>query len=213
MLLVNESGTMSTLDLLFKGGWLMVPLLLFSLIAVYIFIDRLVFIKSQPKLDQRFLGALSEKMKSGNFDEAANLCRSVNCSESRILLKGIESIGQPASDIKSKMESEGKLEAYEYEKNLYFLGVIAGIAPMMGFIGTILGVIKIFYNISLTDDISISVISGGLYQKLITSGVGLSIGIIAFIAYHFLNHMIDRIVQRWEFNSVRFIDLISKTSV
>lgn len=95
---------------------------------------------------------------------------------------------------------------------MYFLGVIAGVAPMMGFIGTISGVIKIFYNISLADNISISLISGGLYEKLITSGVGLSIGIIAYVAYHFLNHKVNKLVQKWEFQCVRFIDLINNSS-
>jgi biopolymer transport protein ExbB len=95
---------------------------------------------------------------------------------------------------------------------MYFLGVIAGVAPMMGFIGTISGVIKIFYNISLADNISISLISGGLYEKLITSGVGLSIGILAYVAYHFLNHKVNRLVQKWEYQCVRFIDLINNSS-
>ena len=107
---------------------------------------------------------------------------------------------------------EGRLEVYKYEGNMYFLGVIAGVAPMMGFIGTISGVIKIFYNISLADNISISLISGGLYEKLITSGVGLSIGIIAYVSYHYLNHKVNRLVQKWEFQCVRFIDMINSSS-
>ena len=108
---------------------------------------------------------------------------------------------------------EGKLEVYKYEGNMYFLGVIAGVAPMLGFIGTISVVIKIFYNISLADNISISLISGGLYEKLITSGVGLSIGIIAYVAYHYLNHKVNKLVHNWEFRSVRFIDFINIKSL
>jgi len=111
------------------------------------------------------------------------------------------------------MENEGKLETYKYEGNMYFLGAIAGVAPMLGFIGTISGVIKIFYNISLADNISISLISGGLYEKLITSGVGLSIGIVAYVAYHYLNHRVNQLVQKWEYRSIRFIDLINNTSL
>ena len=141
------------------------------------------------------------------------MCESANCSESRILMKGLQNLGKPVRDIYDQMEMEGKLEVYKYEGNLYFLGVIAGIAPMLGFIGTISGVIKIFYNISLADNISISLISGGLYEKLITSGVGLSIGIIAYLLYHYLNRRINKIVQVWEFRCVRFIDLINNTSV
>jgi biopolymer transport protein ExbB len=150
---------------------------------------------------------------AGKIDSAMNLCASANCSETRILMKGLKNLGNPISEILGQMENEGKLETYKYEGNMYFLGVIAGVAPMLGFIGTISGVIKIFYNISLADNISISLISGGLYEKLITSGVGLSIGIIAYVAYHYLNHRVNQLVQKWEFRSIRFIDVINNTSL
>ena len=133
--------------------------------------------------------------------------------KSRILAKGLQNLGKPLTDIREQMEMEGKLEVYKYEGNMYFLGVIAGVAPMMGFIGTISGVIKIFYNISLADNISISLISGGLYEKLITSGVGLSIGIMAYVSYHYLNHKVNKQVQDWEYKSVRFIDLINNIKI
>jgi biopolymer transport protein ExbB len=208
-LLLNDTMQISLLELLMKGGWLMVPLLLFSLITVYIFFDRYFFIRKQQRIDDNFFERFTGLVKTEKIESATALCESVNCSESRILMKGLQSLGQPVAEIRNQMESEGKLEVYKYEENLYFLGVIAGVAPMMGFIGTIVGVIKIFYNISLADDISISLISGGLYQKLITSGVGLSIGIVAFIAYHFLDHRVNKLVQKWEYYSVRFIDIIN----
>jgi biopolymer transport protein ExbB len=199
----------SYLELLMKGGWLMIPLLLLSLIAIFIFFDRYFYIRSQRTIDQAFFERLRELIKAGKIDIALELCSSADCSETRILAKGIQNLGNPVRDIHAQMEMEGKLEVYKYEGNLYFLGVIAGVAPMMGFIGTISGVIKIFYNISLADNISISLISGGLYEKLITSGVGLSIGIIAYISYHFLNNKINKMVQTWEHHSVRFIDMIN----
>jgi biopolymer transport protein ExbB len=200
---------MSYFDLLMKGGWLMYPLILLSIIAVYILGDRYFYIKNQKKVDDVFFEKLKELIRDGKIDTAKALCVSADCSESRILLKGIENLGNSVHDIYEQMEREGKLEVYKYEGNMYFLGVIAGIAPMLGFIGTISGVIKIFYNISLADNISISLISGGLYEKLITSGVGLLIGIIAYLSYHILNHMVDRLVQGWEYRSIRFIDLIN----
>lgn len=190
----------------------MYPLFLLSIITVYIFIDRYLYIRSQKRADQTFFKNLNEMLKEDKIDAASNLCESYNCSESRILLKGLQNLGRPLTDIYEQMEREGKLEVYKYEGNIYFLGVIAGIAPMMGFIGTISGVIKIFYNISLADNISISLISGGLYEKLITSGVGLSIGIMSYVAFHFLNNMINKIVQKWEFQCVRFVDLINNSS-
>ena len=203
------AAEVSYLDLLMKGGWLMVPLFLLSIISVYIFFDRFFYFWKQRHIDNSFIDRLSDLVKDGKIDTALALCVKTDSSESRILRKGIQNLGKPLRDIHEQMEMEGKLEVYKYEGNLYFLGVIAGVAPMMGFIGTIAGVIKIFYNISLADNISISLISGGLYEKLITSGVGLSIGIIAFVGYHYLNNRVDKLVQRWELQSVRFIDLIN----
>jgi biopolymer transport protein ExbB len=209
ILLFKVASEVAYLDLIMKGGWLMIPLFLLSFIAVFIFFDRYFFLKGQKRLDSAFFDKLNELIKAGKIDSATALCDSVNCSESRILQKGIQNLGNPIRDIYEQMEMEGKLEVYKYEGNMYFLGVIAGVAPMLGFIGTISGVIKIFYNISLADNISISLISGGLYEKLITSGVGLSIGIISYVAYHYLNNRVNKLVQNWEYRSVRFIDLIN----
>jgi len=208
--LLETVAEVQFIDLIMKGGWLMVPLFLLSIISVFIFFDRFAYIRGQKRLDSAFFDKLNELIRSGKIEAAITLCESANCSESRILLKGLQNLGRPIRDIHEQMEMEGKLEAYNYEGNVYFLGVIAGVAPMLGFIGTISGVIKIFYNISLADNISISLISGGLYEKLITSGVGLSIGIIAYVAYHYLNNRINKLLHNWEFRCVRFIDLINK---
>jgi biopolymer transport protein ExbB len=209
ILLYEIAAEVSYLELLMKGGWLMIPLFLLSFIAIFIFYERYYYIRAQKRADTGFFDRLCDLVKDGKIDSALKLCSATNSSESRILKKGIQNLGKPIRDIHEQMEMEGKLEVYKYEGNTYFLGVIAGVAPMMGFIGTISGVIKIFYNISLADNISISLISGGLYEKLITSGVGLSIGIIAYVCYHYLNNKINKMVQRWEFQSVRFIDLIN----
>lgn len=209
ILLLQTPAEISYLDLLMKGGWLMYPLFLLSIISVYIFFDRYFYLKNQSRVDPSFFEKLKELVREGKIDAALSLCAASNSSDSRILRKGIQNLGKPLHDIQEQMEMEGRLEVYKYEGNMYFLGVIAGVAPMMGFIGTISGVIKIFYNISLADNISISLISGGLYEKLITSGVGLSIGIISYVAYHFLNSRVNKLVQKWEYQSVRFIDLIN----
>ena len=211
--LLQIAVEMSYLDLIMKGGWLMVPLFFLSLIAIFIFFDRYFYLKAQRKLDSAFYEKLNQLIKSGEIDTALALCVSYNCSESLILMKGLQNLGRPIRDIFDQMEMEGKLEVYKYEGSMYFLGVIAGVAPMLGFIGTLSGGIKIFYNISLADNISISLISGGLYEKLITSGVGLTIGIIAYVAYHYLNNRINKLIQNWEFRSVRFIDLINNKSL
>jgi biopolymer transport protein ExbB len=213
ILLVNTMAKMSLLELIMKGGWLMAPLILLSLISVFIFSNRLIYIFNHKKADSSFFEKLKDLLKEGKIENALALCSSSNSSESRILKKGIQNLGKPLHDIREQMEMEGKLEVYKYEGNMYFLGVIAAIAPMMGFIGTISGVIKIFYNISLADNISISLISGGLYEKLISSGVGLTIGILAYLGYHYLNNRINRMVQKWEYHSIRFIDLINNSNL
>ncbi len=211
--LMESVAEVPYMDLVMKGGWLMIPLFLLSIIAVFIFSDRYFFLKAQRKLGDGFFDKLNDLVRNGKIEAAMTMCESANCSESRIMMKGLQNLGRPVRDIYDQMEMEGKLEVYKYEGNMYFLGVIAGIAPMLGFIGTISGVIKIFYNISRADNISISLISGGLYEKLITSGVGLSIGIISYLLYHYLNSRINKTVQRWEFRCVRFIDLINNTSI
>ena len=210
ILLLETADEVSYMDLIMKGGIMMIPLFLLSVVAVFIFLDRYFYIRGQKRLEPVFFDKLNELIRSGKVDAAVSLCESTNSSESRILMKGLQNLGRPIRDIQDRMEMEGKLEVYNYEGNLYYLGVIASIAPMMGFIGTIIGVIKIFYNISLADNISISLISGGLYEKLIASGVGLTIGIISYAAYHFLNNRINKLVQNWEFRCVRFVDLINK---
>jgi biopolymer transport protein ExbB len=210
ILLLETAAEVSYMDLIMKGGIMMIPLFLLSVVAVFIFFDRYFYIRGQKRLEPVFFDKLNELIRSGKVDAAVSLCESTNSSESRILMKGLQNLGRPIREIQDRMEMEGKLEVYNYEGNLYYLGVIASIAPMMGFIGTIIGVIKIFYNISLADNISISLISGGLYEKLIASGVGLTIGIISYAAYHFLNNRINKLVQNWEFRCVRFVDLINK---
>ena len=212
ILLLQTPSEISYFDLLMKGGWLMVPLFLLSFISIFIFFDRYIYLKRQKSVEPAFFDKIKELIRGGKVDVALALCASTDSSDSRILTKGIQNLGKPLRDIREEMELEGRLEVYKYEGNMYFLGVIAGVAPMMGFIGTISGVIKIFYNISLADNISISLISGGLYEKLITSGVGLSIGIIAYVAYHFLNHKINKLVQKWEYQGVRFIDMINNSA-
>ena len=212
ILLVQAPAEIQYFDLLIKGGWLMIPLFLLSMISIYIFSDRIFYLWNQKRVEPAFFDKIKDLVNAGKIDLALALCASTDSSESRILAKGLQNLGKPIRDIREELEMEGRLEVYKYEGNMYFLGVIAGVAPMMGFIGTISGVIKIFYNISLADNISISLISGGLYEKLITSGVGLSIGIIAYVSYHYLNHKVNRLVQKWEFQCVRFIDMINSSS-
>jgi len=193
-----------------KGGWVMIPIGILSVIAVYLMVERFITINRASKVDTGFMANIKAMLLDGKADSALSLCRSTNTPIARLLEKGIKRLGKPVKEIESAVENTGKLEIYKLEKNLSYLGIIAGIAPMFGFVGTISGVIKIFYNISLADNISIGLIAGGLYEKMITSAAGLIVGIIAHIGFHYLNTMIDRVSFQLESTTVEFIDLIQE---
>jgi len=199
---------MSLLELIWKGGIIMIPLGILSLISVYLIIERYIFIKRASRSGKNFLNSLRDLMHSNNLEAAKALCKNADNPQSRMLAKGISKIGMPFKDIEDSMENAGRIEVYALERNLNVLGIIAGIAPMFGFIGTILGVIKIFYNISLANNISIGLIAGGLYEKMITSAAGLSIGIFSFIAFHWLNIMVNKTIQKMEIVSIEFLDML-----
>ncbi len=202
--------SLNLLDLILKGGWIMVPIGILSVISVYLMIERYITISRASKVDPGFMANIKAMLMDGKAEAALSLCRSTNTPIARLLEKGIKRLGKPVKEIESAVENTGKLEIYKLEKNLSYLGIIAGIAPMFGFVGTISGVIKIFYNISLADNISIGLIAGGLYEKMITSAAGLVVGIIAHIGFHYLNTMIDRVSFQLESTTVEFIDLIQE---
>ena len=201
---------LNLLDLILKGGWVMVPIGILSVIAVFLMVERYITISRAGRVDSGFMANIKAMLMDGKADAALSLCRSTNTPIARLLEKGIKRLGKPIKEIESAVENTGKLEIYKLEKNLAYLGIIAGIAPMFGFVGTISGVIKIFYNISLADNISIGLIAGGLYEKMITSAAGLVVGIIAHIGFHLLNSMIDRVSFDLESTTVEFIDLIQE---
>ena len=188
----------------------MVPIGFLSVVAVFLMVERYITISRAGKVDSGFMANIKAMLMDGKADAALSLCRSTNTPIARLLEKGIKRLGKPIKEIESAVENTGKLEIYKLEKNLAYLGIIAGIAPMFGFVGTISGVIKIFYNISLADNISIGLIAGGLYEKMITSAAGLVVGILAHIGFHLLNSMIDSVSFDLESTTVEFIDLIQE---
>lgn len=202
--------SISLFDLFEKGGVLMIPITILALAAFYIFFDRFFAIRKAAKYESNFMDRIKDYIQDGKIDAALNLCRSVDRPVARMIEKGIKRIGRPVKEIEDSIEIVGKFEVYNLEKNMVILGIIAGIAPMFGFIGTIAGVIKIFYNISLADNISIGLIAGGLYEKMVTSAAGLVVGIIAYVFYHWLNVMIEKEVHKLELNTMTFIDLLQE---
>ena len=201
----NAEVITSWFELLIKGGVIMIPIFLLSLFSVYLFIERFAYIRQTTKINNYLIDSVLDDMRNTNISKAIQHAQNDHTSIGKILLSGLEKVGKPIHEIESQIESTTNLEITKMEKNTGYLGIIAGIAPMLGFIGTISGVIKIFYNISLSDNISIGIIAGGLYQKMICSGTGLIVGVIAYSCYHYLQMMIDRYTINLQENLLKFI--------
>ena len=198
------------IELLFKGGWVMVPLALLAFMGLVIFVERYLTIRKASKDEMNLMMQVKQSIKSAKLESALAICRNSNTPLGRMLEKGLLRIGRPIKDIEGAIENVGKLEVSKLEKNISILGIIAGIAPMLGFVGTIIGVITIFHEVSVKGIIEIGTISGGLYVKMITSATGLIIGIIAYVLYHILNIMVDRIILKMETDAIEFIDLLEE---
>jgi biopolymer transport protein ExbB len=203
-------ASLSLWDLILKGGVIMIPILICSLLAVYFFIERYIALHKAGKSDKNFMNNISTLVQDMKLDAAKTMCKTTNTPVSRMVEKGLARIGRPINDIERSIESVGKYEVSKLERNMKILGIVAGIAPMLGFIGTIMGVIKIFYNISLTNNMSIGSISGGLYEKMITSAAGLTVGILAYIGFHYLQILLDKVIFRLEDAGIEFMDMLQK---
>ena len=198
------------IDLLIKGGWVMLPLAFLLLVGLIIFIERYLTIRKANSHEKNLTAQVKQSILSGKLESAIAICRSNNSPLSRMLQKGLLRIGRPIKEIEGAIENVGKLEVAKLEKNINILGIIAGIAPMLGFVGTIIGVIAIFHEVELEGVINIGTVSGGLYVKMVSSATGLIIGIIAYIGYHILNEMVERIILRMETDAIEFIDLLEE---
>lgn len=199
-------------DLLIKGGWVMVPIGLLLVLGLIIFFERYFTIRKAGKDESNLMSQVRTSILTGKLESAVAIARNSNSALGRMLQKGLLRIGRPIKEIEGAIENIGKIEVSKLEKNITILGIIAGIAPMFGFLGTIYGVIKIFYDISKTDNISMGVISGGLYVKMVTSAAGLMVGIIGYVCYHILNMMVDKVILKLETDAIEFIDLLEEPS-
>ncbi len=205
-----NASELSFIDLLVKGGVILIPIGILSIISVYLIAERYLYIKKATNIDNQFMRNVKDALYRGDFNGGLMLCRSSNSALAKVVERGIMRIGKPIKEIESNIETAGSMEIAKMENNLGYLGVIAGIAPMLGFIGTIVGIIKIFYDISLSDNISIGIIAGGLYQKMITSCAGLIVGVIAYTGYHYLTILIDKFTLRVEVVATEFLDILQE---
>jgi biopolymer transport protein ExbB len=192
------------------GLIIMVCLLIMSIVAVAIFVSRYMTIKKATQVDESFMNNIRAHVQNGNIGAARALCQSTDSPVARMVEKGLMRIGKPMDDIEHAIMNVGKLEIFKLEKNTNILAIIAGVAPMFGFLGTIAGMITTFKDLSTAEALSISTISGGIYIKMFTSAGGLIVGIFAFVAYNILNTMIDRIVNNMETSTFNFIDLLQE---
>mgnify|MGYP003482071878 FL=1 len=202
---------LSLFEFVMKGGVFLIPIVILFVYTIYLTIERYLFIsKVSKKTSSGLMDSISTQLNSGNLDLAIASVQRENTAESNVLHEGLLTIGRPISEIESNMEKVTNIEIANMEKKLNHLGTIAGVAPTLGFVGTISGVIKIFYNISITENISIANISGGLYEKMISSGAGLIVGIIAYAAYHTLNGKIDGFALQAQKIILKFVNIIQR---
>jgi len=201
---------MNLWDLLMQGGVLMVPLALLLVLAVFFFFERWIAIRHASKMDDNFMSIIRDHIVTGNVTAARSLSKNTPNPVARMIDKGIQRIGKPIDAIEKSMENVGKLEVYKMEKNLSILSLISGIAPMFGFLGTIVGMVQLFYGISSSGEYTLGTIAGGIYVKMITSATGLIIGLLAYVGYNFLNAQIDKNVNRMEAASAEFVDILQE---
>jgi biopolymer transport protein ExbB len=194
-------------SLLEKGGWLMYPLYILFAAAIFVFFERLIAVRKASKIDGNFMSIIRDNIVTGNISAARSLTKNSDNPVARMIDKGIQRIGKPIDTIEKSMENVGKLEMYKMERNLSILSLIAGIAPLFGFLGTIAGMIQLFYEIN-SKGFELNVIAGGIYVKMITSAAGLIIGLIAFVGHNFLSTQIDKTANRMEAASTEFLDVL-----
>jgi biopolymer transport protein ExbB len=199
------------LSLAMKGGWVMIPIIILSIVAVYIFFERYFAIKKAQNIDMNFMNRIRDYIMDGKIDAAKSLCLSTNNPVARMIEKGISRIGRPLNDVTAAIENVGRLEVYKLEKGLPTLATVSGGAPMIGFLGTVIGMVQAFMEMSTSDNnINVSQLSQGIYTALITTVAGLIVGIIAFFAYNILVAKVEKVVNNLEGSSTEFMDLLNE---
>ncbi len=203
--------SISILDLLLNGGYMMVPILLLWILAVYIFFERLSHIRSAGGTPESFKDEIRNKVINGDINGARLFCQQTNTPIARMIEKGLSRIGSPLKNIEVSIENIGKIEVYRLEKNLSLLATISGAAPMIGFLGTVTGMISAFIAIAQEEGaVSPKLLSGGIYEAMVTTAAGLFVGILAYLGYNFLVARVQKVIHNMEFNSVEFIDLLQE---
>jgi biopolymer transport protein ExbB len=212
MLAANQAGlSLNFWDLALKGGWIMIPIVALSLIAVYIFGDRYFAIQRASKIDPNLMNQIRQNISDGKIDSALAICRSTNQPITRMIEKGITRIGRPLDDVHKAIENVANLEVTKLEKGLPVLASVAGGAPMLGFLGTVMGMIQAFYDMANAgNNIDVTLLSSGIYQAMVTTVAGLIVGIIAYFAYNIIVSKVESVVFKMEATTTDFMDLLNE---
>ena len=206
---VQQEMKLSLIDLASKGGWLMIVLLLLSILAIYIFGNKWWLIYRAGQIDKNFMNEIRDLIHDGKIKSAIDLCQQYDSPIARLVEKGIERIGRPLQDIQTAVENMGNVEVARLEKNLPMLATIAGGAPMIGFLGTVTGMIQAFFKMATAgNNIDITLLSGGIYEAMVTTVGGLFVGIIAYFGYNYLTSQISNLVFKMENATIAFIDML-----
>lgn len=208
---VEKEMSMSLADLYFAGGWVMHVISVLSLAALYIFVERFLVIRKATKADINFMNRIKDYMYEGKVDAALQLCRSTNTPHARMVEKGITRLGRPLGDVSTAIENVGKMEIYKLEKSFPTLATIAGAAPLLGFFGTVIGMVQAFYEMSQAgNSLDISTLSGGIYVALLTTVWGLIVSILSYFAYNYLVVKVENVVFRLQATSEEFMDILNE---
>lgn len=202
--------SMNVMEMLAAGGPIMIPLVLLLVLAMFFFFERFIAIRKANRIEGNFMNIIRDHIFSGNLSAARSLAKNTDNPVAKMIDKGLQRIGKPIDAIEKSMESVGKLEIYRMEKNLSVLSLVYGIAPMFGFLGTIIGMLQLFYGINATGEFTPAAIAGGIYTKMITSASGLIIGLLAYVGYNFLTSQINKVVNKMEASSAEFIDILQE---
>ena len=211
----SEEKTLSVMDLIFNGGTgsivIIAVLFVMLAIAMYIYFERLLALKAAAKIDKNFMNQIRDHVMAGKLEAAKILCAQTDSPVARLTEKGISRIGKPLNDINTAIENAGTLEVYKLEKNVSILATIAGAAPMIGFLGTVIGMILAFHQMASSGgQAEMGALASGIYTAMTTTVAGLIVGIIAYVGYNYLVNRTDKVVHKMEANAVEFLDLLSE---
>ncbi|MCC5936666.1 MAG: MotA/TolQ/ExbB proton channel family protein [Lunatimonas sp.] len=207
----NTSSNIGLIDLMIKGGYMMIPLYLLFVLAVYIFVERVITLKKASKTPKGLMDQVKMMVQSGNVQQAKMICQGESTPVAQMIIKGLERIGSPLKNIEVAIENVGKIEIYKLEKNLGLLATVSGAAPMIGFLGTVAGMIRAFIGVAQEEGmVSPKLLSTGIYEAMITTATGLVVGILAYLGYNYLVSQVSKLIHNMEYSSIEFIDMLQE---